>query len=121
MIPLCLYLLSLMRNRINIFISNHHGSFWAVGRLRGDASNARLRAKSYLEFSLPKIKDPYALAITAYALIMAKSVESEVAFALLHRARRENGEMVLLVAFFFFFFGVFFDRVTVGRSPTNYL
>lgn len=61
------------------------------GELRGQASHARVRARRYLETQLPRVdNDPYALSVTAWALTLSKSVESETAFAMLHSNKRES-------------------------------
>jgi len=41
-------------------------------------SSAKQRALGYLERNLPEIKDGYELAITAYALALAKSSEADL-------------------------------------------
>jgi hypothetical protein len=63
--------------------------------LQGDqkkfSASARQRAVRYLERNLPKITDHYELAITAYALSMAGSAESDLAYGQLRAIAREEG------------------------------
>ncbi len=66
--------------------------------LQGDqkkySAAARQRAVRYLERQLPKIHDAYELAITAYALAITGSAETDLAYGRLTQARREEGGMV---------------------------
>ena len=66
--------------------------------LQGDqkkfSAAARQRAIKYLERNLPKIKDPYELAITTYALAETGSAEADYAYGLLKAKAREEGGMV---------------------------
>ncbi len=48
---------------------------------------ARQRAVKYLERQLPKIRDSYELAITAYALAVTGSAETDLAFGKLTQVR----------------------------------
>jgi len=63
--------------------------------LQGDqkkfSAAARQRAVRYLERNLPKITDHYELAITAYALALAGSAESDLAYGQLRAIAREEG------------------------------
>jgi hypothetical protein len=63
--------------------------------LQGDqkkfSASARQRAVRYLERNLPKITDHYELAITAYALALAGSAESDLAYGQLRAIAREEG------------------------------
>ena len=66
-----------------------------AANLQGDqkkySAAARQRAVNYLERQLPKIRDPYELAITAYALAVSGSAESDLAYGELMGAMREEG------------------------------
>ncbi|TRY74425.1 hypothetical protein TCAL_00656 [Tigriopus californicus] len=66
--------------------------------LQGDqkkfSATARQRAVKYLERHLAKIVDSYELAITAYALAVSGSAETELAYRKLQGARREEGGML---------------------------
>ncbi len=59
--------------------------------LQGDqkkfSAAARQRAVKYLERQLPKIRDSYELAITAYALAVTGSAETDLAFGKLTQVR----------------------------------
>ena len=63
--------------------------------LQGDvkkfSSTGRQRAMRYLERYVPKLTDPYDLAITAYALALAKSSESDAAYGKLLKNMRSKG------------------------------
>ena len=63
--------------------------------LQGDqkkfSASSRQRAVRYLERNLPKITDHYELAITAYALALAGSSESDLAYGQLRAIAREEG------------------------------
>ena len=63
--------------------------------LQGDvkkfSSTGRQRAIKYLERYLNKLTDPYDLAITAYALALAKSSESDAAYGMLLKSMRSKG------------------------------
>ncbi|KAK8389963.1 hypothetical protein O3P69_012881 [Scylla paramamosain] len=62
------------------------------GGVRAKANNARSLAVRYLEKELVYIVDPYELAIVAYALSLANSVEKETAYGKLDgKKRKENG------------------------------
>jgi hypothetical protein len=58
------------------------------------SATARQRAMKYLERNLPKITDPYDLAITAYALVLSRSAEADAAYGKLLQMKREEGGMV---------------------------
>merc|ERR1719334_851515 len=65
--------------------------------LQGDvkkfSSTGRQRAMRYLERYVTKLTDPYDLAITAYALALCKSSESDSAYGkLLHNMRVKGGK-----------------------------
>lgn len=64
------------------------------GEQKKFSAAARQRAVNYLERNLPKIKDSYELAITAYALALAGSAEADLAYGELLAARKEEGGMV---------------------------
>ncbi|XP_050698378.1 CD109 antigen-like isoform X1 [Eriocheir sinensis] len=62
------------------------------GNVRSHANNARTNAVRYLERELAYVTDPYDLAIVAYALSLANSVDKETAYGMLDRKKRkENG------------------------------
>ena len=61
------------------------------GEQKKFSASARQRAVRYLERNLPKITDHYELAITAYALSMAGSAESDLAYGQLRAIAREEG------------------------------
>ncbi len=66
--------------------------------LQGDqkkfSAAARQRAAKYLERHFHKITDSYELAITAYALALSGSAESDLAYGQLMSAMKEEGGMV---------------------------
>ncbi|XP_047481542.1 CD109 antigen-like [Penaeus chinensis] len=64
------------------------------GSVRSDANNARIQAVRYLERELRNIRDPYEVAIVAYALSVSNSVEKEAAFNQLDRIKREENGLV---------------------------
>ena len=57
------------------------------------ASSARQKAVIYLERNLPSITDGFDLAITTYALALAKSSRADIAFGQMMRASREEDSM----------------------------
>jgi len=57
-------------------------------------STAKQRALGYLERNLPEITDGYELAITTYALALAKSSEADLAYGRLLGSARENDGLV---------------------------
>jgi len=67
-------------------------------KLQGDvkrySSTGRQRAIKYLERYLPKISDPYDLAITAYALALSKSSEADAAYGKLLNKKWDKGGRV---------------------------
>ncbi|ROT83360.1 hypothetical protein C7M84_023454 [Penaeus vannamei] len=64
------------------------------GNVRADANNAKIQAVRYLERELRNIRDPYEVAIVAYALSVSNSVEKEAAFNQLDRIKREENGLV---------------------------
>ena len=64
------------------------------GEVKKFSATARQRAMKYLERNLPKITDPYDLAITAYALVLSRSAEADAAYGKLLQMKREEGGMV---------------------------
>ena len=64
------------------------------GEQKKFSASARQRAIKYLERNLPKIKDPYELAITTYALAVTGSAEADFAYSLLKAIQKEEGGMV---------------------------
>ncbi|XP_063601843.1 CD109 antigen-like [Penaeus indicus] len=64
------------------------------GNVRSEANNARIQAVRYLERELRNIRDPYEVAIVAYALSLSNSVEKEAAFNQLDRMKREENGLV---------------------------
>ena len=69
-----------------------------AGKLQGEtkkySATSRQRAVKYLERNLPKITDPYDMAITAYALALSRSAEADAAYGKLLQMKREEGGMV---------------------------
>ena len=57
-------------------------------------SSAKQRALGYLERNLPELTDGYEIAITAYALALAKSSEADLAYGKLLAAARETDGLV---------------------------
>ena len=64
------------------------------GEQKKFSASARQRAIKYLERNLPKIKDPYELAITTYALAVTGSAEADLAYGHLKALQKEVGGMV---------------------------
>ncbi|XP_068210039.1 CD109 antigen-like [Palaemon carinicauda] len=64
------------------------------GDVRSAANNAKTKAVRYLERELQALKDPYEVAIVAYALSEADSVEKEEAFNILDRLKREENGLI---------------------------
>ncbi|XP_069981512.1 CD109 antigen [Penaeus vannamei] len=64
------------------------------GTLRGSANSARDRAVGYLERELESLHDPYDVALVSWALTKADSEQKEVAYNMLHRRRREEGNKI---------------------------
>ena len=65
-----------------------------TGKVKKYCSTSRLRARRYLEQKLKQLRDPYELAVTAYALTLAGSTEAGYAFDELFSRRIDEGEMV---------------------------
>jgi len=64
------------------------------GDMKRYSATARHRAMTYLERNLPKINDPYEMAITAYALALSRSAEADSAYGkLLTMQREEDGKI----------------------------
>jgi hypothetical protein len=63
------------------------------GRVKRYSAVARQRATTYLERNLARIVDPYDMAITAYALALSKSPESDIAYGKLLKMKREEAGM----------------------------
>ena len=67
-------------------------------KLQGDvkrfSNTGRQRAIKYLERHLPKVTDPYEIAILAYALSLSKSSEASAAYGKLLKMKREKGGRV---------------------------
>lgn len=53
---------------------------------------AKSLAVKYLERKLPRITDPYQVAIVTHALLEAGSIEAEVGFNKLDHMKREKGK-----------------------------
>ena len=64
------------------------------GEQKKFSASARQRATKYLERNLPKIRDPYELAITTYALAVTGSAEADLAYAKLKGMAKEEGGMI---------------------------
>ncbi|XP_068231654.1 CD109 antigen-like [Palaemon carinicauda] len=64
------------------------------GGLRRRTSLAKERAVSYLEKELDSLGDPYDVALVAWALTKADSLQKESAYIKLHNMRREDGNRV---------------------------
>ncbi|XP_042213472.1 CD109 antigen-like [Homarus americanus] len=64
------------------------------GNVRAKANNARTQALRYLEREHKAIRDPYEVAIVAYALSVANSVEKEAAYNTLDSLKREENGLV---------------------------
>ena len=64
------------------------------GEQKKFSASARQRATKYLERNLPKIRDPYELAITTYALAVTGSAEADFAYSLLKGMAKEEGGMI---------------------------
>ena len=64
------------------------------GETKKYVAHARKRAVHYLEKNLPMIKDPYDLAITAYALALSRSAEADAAYGKLMKMKRIESGMV---------------------------
>ncbi|XP_069938701.1 CD109 antigen [Cherax quadricarinatus] len=64
------------------------------GRVRGQANSARAQAIRYLSRELKSLYDPYEVAIVAYALSVANSVDKEAAFNALDRLKREENGLI---------------------------
>lgn len=56
---------------------------------------AKSLAVKYLERRLPRIIDPYQVAIVTHALLEAGSIEAEVGFNKLDHMKREKGKYLL--------------------------
>ncbi|KAL7646788.1 UNVERIFIED_CONTAM: hypothetical protein RMT77_002043 [Armadillidium vulgare] len=69
-----------------------------VDSLQGDTrtkvNGARYGAVRFLERHLHQIKDPYELAVVAYALSVSNSGEKEVAYSLLNKIKREENGLI---------------------------
>ncbi len=63
------------------------------GRVKRYSARARQRATTYLERNLAWITDPYDMALTAYALALSKSSESDAAYGKLLKMKREEAGM----------------------------
>jgi hypothetical protein len=77
----------------HVLITLHETAESLQGKVKRYSALARHRAMTYLERSLTKITDPYDLAITAYALALSKSSESDLAFGKLLLMKREEAGM----------------------------
>ena len=64
------------------------------GETKKYSSTSRQRAIKYLERNLPRITDPYEMAITSYALALSESPEAGTAYLALKNMKREEGGMV---------------------------
>ncbi|XP_043245415.1 CD109 antigen-like [Amphibalanus amphitrite] len=64
------------------------------GDLRARANVAKRGAVSYLEYQLRTLSRPYEVAVTTYALMVANSVERNVAFNMLDRLKRKVDGMI---------------------------
>ena len=64
------------------------------GDIKKYSSSSRQRAIRFLEKNLPKITDPYDLAIVAYALGLSRSAEADAAYGRLLSMKREESGMV---------------------------
>ena len=78
----------------HVLISLQKVSSKLQGETKKYSSTARQRATKYLVRNLPKITDPYDMAITTYALALSDSPEAGAAYAKLKGMRREEGGMV---------------------------
>ncbi|GLH03267.1 Uncharacterized protein GBIM_09200 [Gryllus bimaculatus] len=73
----------------HVLISLYEVSQHVHGALKTTAYSATLQAASYLEHMLSQLTDPYAIAITAYALTLSGSSERDKAMRLLQRHGRK--------------------------------
>lgn len=64
------------------------------GEIKKFSSTSRQRARQFLERNLPKITDPYDLAIVSYALVISRSPEADAATGILFKMKREESGMV---------------------------
>lgn len=65
-----------------------------TGDVRKFGSRSRLRAQRYLEKKIDSIRDPYEMALTAYALTRTNSPEADYAYDRLYNMRREESALV---------------------------
>ena len=75
----------------HVLISLHEISSKLQGEAKKYCSTSRQRAVRYLERNLPKITDPYDMAITAYALAISRSSEANAAHGKLMQMKRPGG------------------------------
>ena len=71
-------------------ISNHQFQ----GSAKQFSSTGRNRASSFLSLNLAGVTDSYAMCLVSYALSLAKSASSGVAYDLMMAMAREEGGMV---------------------------
>jgi len=77
----------------HVLISLQEATESLHGKVKRYSALARQRAMAYLEKCLTDITDPYELAITAYALALSRSSESNTAFGKLLQMKREESGM----------------------------
>jgi hypothetical protein len=78
----------------HVLISLHETAVNLQGRFKRYSATARQRATTFLERNLAKIADPYDMALTAYALALSKSPESDAAYGKLLKMKQEEAGMV---------------------------
>ncbi|XP_023346769.1 CD109 antigen [Eurytemora carolleeae] len=77
----------------HVLIALHNAASRLTGHVTKYCSTARQAAVRYLERNLDHLTDPYEMAISAYALTVTQSSESEEAYNKLFSMRREEGGM----------------------------
>lgn len=91
----------------HVLISLYSSTKTIDGELKTNASISCHKAGAALEKVLPTLKDPYAIAMVAYALSILSSSEAGFAFDILRKHSRMNDGIhfynVIVVGFFFFF------------------
>ena len=75
----------------HVLIAMEETSGVLQGKSKQFVSSGRSRAISYLERNLPTLTDAYELAITTYALALAKSPMSDIAYGMMKAAASVSG------------------------------
>ena len=93
----------------HVLISLQETADKLYGEIKKYSSSARQRARRFLERNLPKITDPYELAIVSYALVLARSPEADAAYGRLLQMKREESGMV------------YWSPTTINTNTVKYL